>query len=135
MPKIYFYDSGLACSLLGIENKKQLKNHALKGNLFESFVISEILKTRFNRGLGANLYFWRDKTGHEIDCLMDQPNQLVAIEIKSGKTVTEGYFKEIQYWKKLVKGRSSAYLIYGGNTPQKRSEVYVLNWQDISPIL
>jgi predicted AAA+ superfamily ATPase len=71
MAKIYFFDPGLVCYLLGIENEKQLDTHYLRGSLFESMVISELSKYRFNRGRDPNCYYWRDKTGHEIDCILE----------------------------------------------------------------
>ncbi|MCK5838673.1 MAG: ATP-binding protein, partial [Bacteroidales bacterium] len=77
MPKLYFYDSGLLCSLLGIININQLRTHYLRGGLFENMVISEILKYYFNRGIEPPVYFWRDKHGHEIDCLIDMGDDLL----------------------------------------------------------
>ena len=79
MPKLYFYDTGLACSLLGIQNPLQLTTHHLKGGLFEAMIISELAKEKFNQGRPPNLFFWRDKTGHEVDCLIEQGNELFAI--------------------------------------------------------
>ncbi len=71
MPKLYFYDTGLACFLLGIQNTSQLATHYLRGSLFESFVLSELIKERFNKGIEPNCYYWRDKTGNEIDCVIE----------------------------------------------------------------
>ncbi|MGL9779333.1 MAG: DUF4143 domain-containing protein [Wolbachia sp.] len=71
MPKLYFYDTGLACTLLGLERESQLETHYLKGALFENLIVLEIFKKRLNQGLPANLYFWRDRTGHEIDLLAE----------------------------------------------------------------
>jgi predicted AAA+ superfamily ATPase len=86
MAKLYFYDTGLACSLLGIQNASQLQYHPLSGSLFENFVIGELVKSRFNRALGNNLYFWRDNVGHEIDVIIDHGTSLYPVEIKSGQT-------------------------------------------------
>lgn len=131
MPKLYFYDTGLVCSLLNIENKEQLSTYPLRGNIFEAFIISELLKQRFNKGLKSNLYFWRDKTGHEIDCIVESAGSLTPIEIKSGKTINSEMFKNIEYWKKISgKINSDSYLIYGGNNNQKRSGINVLSWKD-----
>lgn len=71
MPKLYFYDTGLACTLLGLEKENQLETHYLKGALFENLIVLEIFKRRLNQGLPANLYFWRDRTGHEVDLLAE----------------------------------------------------------------
>ena len=131
MPKLYFTDAGLMSSLLEIKNKNQIQNHPLRGNIFETFIVSELLKLRFNKGLRANLYFWRDKVGHEIDCILDKGLNLTPIEIKSGKTITGEMFKNIEYWKKVSgKSKNDAYLIYGGSSNQKRSGVNVLSWKD-----
>lgn len=71
MPKLYFYDTGLVCSLLGLEKEAQLETHYLKGALFENLVILEFLKGRLNQGLPPNFYFWRDQSGHEVDLLAE----------------------------------------------------------------
>ncbi len=131
MPKLYFYDTGLVCSLLNIENKEQLSTYPLRGNIFETFIMSELLKQRFNKGLKSNLYFWRDKTGHEVDCIVESAGSLTPIEIKSGKTINNEMFKNIEYWKKISgKSKNDSYLIYGGSNNQKRSGVNVLSWKD-----
>ena len=88
MPKLYFYDTGLVCALLGVQNLNQLEFHPFKGSLFENMVVVEILKKQLNQGKSSNLYFWRNKTGNEIDVLIDNFNELIPIEIKAGKTIT-----------------------------------------------
>ncbi|MDP3358436.1 MAG: ATP-binding protein [Lutibacter sp.] len=120
MPKLYFYDTGLAASLLGIQNSNQLELHPFRGALFENMVIVDFLKNRFNKAKPNNLYFWRDNTGNEIDLLMDNGTEIIPIEIKSGQTITNDYFKSILYWNKLAK-TIGGYVIYGGKTLQKRS--------------
>ena len=126
--KLYFYDTGLACSLLGIQNPSQLTTHPLKGNLFENFIISEMIKNRFNRNEPDNLYFWRDNTGNEIDVLIDEGGQLYPIEIKSGKTITPDYFKGISFWNKLT-GQQQGTVIYAGDEVQKRAgNIKILPW-------
>ncbi|MFH1678713.1 MAG: ATP-binding protein [Candidatus Omnitrophota bacterium] len=136
MPKLYFYDPGLASSLLGIENKKQLASHYLKGNLFETFIVSELIKHRYNQGLDSIYYFWQDKTGREIDCLIEKTNKLIPVEIKSGKTSSKEYFKNLNYWNKLSGIHpNNSYVIYGGDKPQKRSTGNLLSWKNIKPLL
>lgn len=130
MPKLYFYDTGLACALLNIASLSQLKTHYLYGSLFESFVITELMKDRFNAGLQPNCYFWRDRLGHEIDCILDQGGQLTPIEIKSSKTIAADYFSGIQYWSSLAKmSPSQGYVIYGGLLSQQRQQGNVLSWK------
>jgi len=120
MPKLYFYDTGLALALLGVENTSQLGLHPFRGNLFENLVIVDFLKRRYNNGQTNNLFFWRDNTGNEIDLLIEINNRRVPVEIKSGQTITNDFFKGIRYWNKLTKTEGGI-LIYGGDTKQKRS--------------
>ena len=130
-PKIYFYDTGLACSLLGIQKPSQLTTHPLKGNLFENLVISELIKDRYNNNESDNLYFWRDNTGNEIDIIIDKGNILYPVEIKSGKTITSDYFKGIRFWDKLT-GNEGGSIIYAGSESQKRSgEIVIMPWNKI----
>jgi predicted AAA+ superfamily ATPase len=133
MPKLYFYDTGLASSLLGIQNKNQLNTHYLKGSLFESFILSEMVKNMFNKGIEPNYYYWRDKVGHEIDCIAEKANGTLQIEIKSGKTIADDYFIGLKYWAKLTKnGNKNSYLIYNGDEDQKRTYANVVSWNNIS---
>lgn len=130
MPKLYFYDTGLVCSLLGIENQRQLETHPLRGNLFETFILAELTKWRWNQGLPLHLYFWRDKTGHEIDCLFEKGRRLLPIEMTSGRTITEDSFKHLNYWRKIARSpRENAFLVYAGNQEQKRRSVTVIGWK------
>ena len=134
MPKVYFYDTGLAATLLGIQNSNQLDLHPFKGALFENMIIVDMLKTRFNKAKTNNLYFWRDNIGNEIDLLLDKGLTITPIEIKSGQTVTSDYFKGIKYWNKLTK-KEGGYVVYGGTMAQKRSnEITVVPYYDIHSI-
>lgn len=120
MPKLYFFDTGLAAYLMQIENTSRLLLHPFRGNLFENMIVTELIKKRFNAGLSNNLYFWRDNTGHEIDVLMVNGSKKIPIEIKSGQTITADYLKGIQFWHKLTHSEGG-FVIYGGNTVQQRS--------------
>ena len=131
-PKLYFYDTGLVCSLLRISAYQQLEHHPLRGAIFETMVVTELYKKRSNKGLPVNLYYWRDKTGHEVDVIIDEAAQLLPIEIKAGKTITAAYFKNLSYWNTLS-GAPSSILLYGGNQEQKRSDgTLVTNWRNIA---
>lgn len=135
-PKLYFYDTGLICSLLGIQSPKELTFHYLKGEIFESLVISEIKKRLTNAANPARLYFWRDQGGHEIDCLIDLGTQVKAVEIKSANTITMDFFKNLHYWQKLsgYPGEHS-YLVYGGTDTQPWPHAQVIGWKNIPEIL
>lgn len=133
-PKLYFYDTGLACALLGLKTSEELQFHAHRGALFENLIINEMLKSRFNKGLRNNLYYWRDNTGNEIDVLIDNGGELMPVEIKSGTTVTDEFFKGIQFWQKLT-GTKKAMIVYGGEQEQKRSSgIQISGWRQIGDL-
>ncbi len=129
-PKLYFYDTGVLSYLLNIRNKTQLNTHYLKGNIFENFILLELLKYRFNKGLPSNIYFWRDNSRNEIDCLIDGTTPEI-IEIKSGKTFTKDSIKQVQFWKRLTGNDSSTFhLVYGGDNSFKfLTNVY--SWREL----
>jgi uncharacterized protein len=121
-PKLYFYDTGLACSLLGINDSKQILTHSAKGALFENMMVIEFLKERFNKGQLDNLFYWRDKTGNEVDVLKDNNASLTAIELKAGETIAQDAFKGLNYFKAISTKKTIAQLIYGGKQAQKRTD-------------
>jgi len=131
-PKLYFLDTGLASWLLGIQNIDQLSIHSQRGALFETWVVSELLKARYNSGEVSNLYFWRDRTGHEVDLLVDLGTRLSPLEIKSGQTINRDYFKGLDFWQRLAaESAGQPWLIYGGDSKQIRSGVNILPWNEI----
>ena len=133
-PKIYFYDTGLVCSFLRISNASQLENHPLKGAIFETMVVIELIKKFTNKGITAPLFYWRDKTGHEIDVIIEKNEKLIPIEIKSGKTINTDFFKHLKYWNNLSKN-DNALIIYSGNQEQERSDgTMITNWRNINNI-
>lgn len=133
-PKLYFYDSALVCYLLGIRDNNHLQTHPLKGAIFEGMVITELLKNRTNAGLDINLFYWRDKTGHEVDLIIDNGKTLLPIEIKSGMTISKDYFKNIDYWTNLS-GSKKAFILYTGAQHQKRSDgTEIMNWRALNSL-
>jgi hypothetical protein len=135
MPKLYFYDTGLASALLGLENPTQIMLNPFRGSLFENLVVLEMLKNRFNAGKQNNLFFWRDNTGNEIDLLIDNSNKLIPIEIKSGQTISSEMLKGLEFWQKLLKTESSGYLVYAGELMQLRSNgIKVVPFQQLNLI-
>lgn len=130
-PKLYFYDPGLVCSLLGITSKKTLNTHPLKGAVFETMVVSEFIKIQQQKINPPKFYFWRDKTGREIDLIIEKQRVTYPCEIKSGKTIQKDFFKNLLYWNKLS-GSRKAFIVYPGAQEQKRSNgTEFLNWQHI----
>ncbi len=138
-PKLHFLDSGLACYLLGIREADQLRLHPLRGAIFESWVVSEIYKTGAHRGTQPNLFHYREARGPAIDLLVEQGPQLAAVEIKSGATINEDFFKNLKRFANRMEsagqtGPLQSYIVYGGDTPQKRSHAQVLPWRQVSEI-
>lgn len=126
-PKIYFYDVGLACWLLGIKTVEQLQHHPLRGALFENLVVLEVLKSLRNQGLRNPLYFFRDSNGLEIDLLLDHADGLQLVEIKASQTVSAALFKNLRTVSSLLGDRvKTQHLIYGGAERQDRTGVEVL---------
>ncbi len=135
MPKMYFYDTGLVSSLLGIKDKNQVQSHYLYGALFENFVINEFQKFYYNRVIEPELYFWRDKNGKEIDLIIETPDKLMPIEIKAGETFADDYLKNLKYWNKLTNNiEDNNYIIYGGLDNLKISQGKVYSWLNIKEI-
>ena len=126
-PKIYFYDVGLACWLLGIKTVEQLQHHPLRGALFENLVVLEVLKSLRNQGLRDPLYFFRDSNGLEIDLLLDHADGLQLVEVKASQTVSAALFKNLRTVSTLLGDRvKTQHLIYGGAERQDRTGVEVL---------
>jgi hypothetical protein len=133
-PKLYFYDTGLACYLLSLESAKDLTHHIMRGALFENFIINELLKARLNAGLRSNLFYWRDVSGHEVDLIIDKSQNPVAIEIKSGMTLNTDFFKGLHFWNKL-NPQSKKILIYGGDESYDQGNSFdVISWKYFSRI-
>ncbi len=133
-PKLYFVDVGLAAHLLGIEAPDQLITHPLRGELFETFVVAEFLKYRFNAGKSDNLYFFRDRTGNEVDLIVEIGARPVPLEIKSAQTVSPTFFKGLNTFRKLERRTPGAFLIMGTSIRQDRSACRVRGFSQLSEI-
>lgn len=129
-PKLYFYDTGLACYLLGIRRPEELRLHPFRGALFENLMVVEMLKARLNRGERSNLFHWRDSTGNEVDVLVHNGTSQHAVEIKSSQTIATPFFKGLLYWGKLSQQQGGT-VLYGGSENQIRSNgLQVLSWRE-----
>lgn len=130
--KLYFYDSGLVCHLLGIDTDKQLQLHAERGAIFEGYVLSEILKYYTALGRKAPVYFWRDQTGNEVDIILEINNTPIAIEVKSTETYNERLTKGLKIWHKISQNTpNTTYLVYAGKqTFQRDKAVNILTWNN-----
>jgi len=128
-PKVYFHDTALVCSLLGISNTTQLKTHPLRGAMFEGMVVTELYKRRANLGLPINLFYWRSKAGHEVDVIIDHGGKLFPVEIKSGMTVHPEHLRNLRYWMGLSEENAGA-LLHAGPVMQRMSDgIEVINWR------
>jgi len=131
-PKVYFYDVGLATYLLGIENTRQLKSHPLRGNIFENLVIMEFLKNRFNQSKTSNLFFYRDRTGNEIDLVIQEAASLIPVEIKSAKTLNVDFCRGIKSFKKLLEPEiNKSFIIYNGEEKHTHQKITFLPWKEL----
>ena len=131
-PKLYFCDTGLACSLLEITSASQLSTHYLRGGLFENMVINEFVKKHLNVGREANFSFWRDSNGNEVDLLIPDADRQFAYEIKSGSTFKRDFFKGLDYWSKLSSADSAHNaVVYAGDSQMKTSGGNVVPWGQI----
>lgn len=131
-PKLYFLDVGLMAWLIGIRDTVTLDTHVSRGALFETFVVSELIKRQYNQGQNADLYFWRDSAGNEIDLLLDTPQGLQAIEIKSGSTFASDWIKGFKVWKRNTQVNTLIpRIIYGGTDSYDREGHQVMGWTDI----
>jgi len=135
MPKLYFHDTGLASSLLGISSAEQIETHYQYGALFENLVISELLKRRYHQGARNNLYFWRDHKGAEIDVIIDQGNSLIPVEIKSSQTYSGSFFSSLNYWRKLSGSQDKKqFVIYGGDGIRETRDGMLVGWRELNHI-
>ncbi len=131
-PKLYFYDTGLAANLLGIEEESHVTYHPLRGNLFENMAVMEILKFRFNRGKSSNLFFFRDSKGNEIDLFYTAADKIIPFEIKSAETIASDFFKGFTYFEKNIQSKNHGrFILYGGDREEVRNDVAVTNMKTI----
>jgi uncharacterized protein len=127
-PKLYFLDVGLMAWLLGIRDQESLATHSARGALFETWVVSELIKQRFNQGQPADLFFWRDSLGHEVDIVYETPMGIQAIETKSGSTWTSEWLNNLQEWQRISKASLAPIIIYGGDQSFQRQGCQALAW-------
>jgi len=129
-PKLYFYDTSLACFLLRINSVEALDISPAKGGLVESFIISDMYKHFYNQGAAPSLYFWRDSRGHEVDCLLDRGDTLVPVEIKSSQTFNQRFFEGLVYWCELAgMDPAEGWVVYAGNEEFAMKDGHLISWR------
>ncbi len=130
-PKLYFYDTGLLCHLLGIKSITALQKHNAYGSIFENWVITEIKKNNFNAGLNDGMYYFRDNVGNEVDLITERDGQPLAIEIKASAKINPGMLRGLKFWKKNQPG-SSCVLLYGGTENKMTTEtINLAAWTEV----
>jgi len=131
-PKLYFLDTGLLAYLLRIRSPDELRTHSARGAIFESFVVSELVKSAIHRGDEPRLSFWRDSTGHEVDLIIEDGSEAIPVEVKSGETVADDSFSGLRYWLRLATDPTApAALVYGGHESFRRAGVTVVSWSQL----
>lgn len=127
MPKIYFYDTGLACFLLGIDSEEILNGHQMRGSLFENLAVCELIKSRYNAGKEPRLYFYREKSGVEVDVVAEEGGGIKLYEIKAGKTIRPEAYDNINAVRPMLSNMLSSAIIFDGESIPPN----VLNIRDI----
>jgi predicted AAA+ superfamily ATPase len=134
-PKLYFYDTGLVCFLLGIKSPEDVALHYAKGFLFENLVLSELCKNKLNKGERPSFYYMRDNTGHEIDLITESGNTLTALEIKSTGTIHPDFRKNLLWLQKLIKPNTlHQWVVYAGERTQTVSDTTIVPWTHLPAV-
>ena len=135
-PKLYFHDSGLAAWLIGLRSAQELALSSMRGPLFETWAMTELMKVRNNHRLSASMHYWRDKMGLEIDLLLDHGAALTPVEFKSGQTVADDWVGPLRRYQALAadRGRDGpelrpALMVFGGDGPRTLSGITVHGWR------
>ena len=130
-PKLYFYDTGLLCHLLGIKSSTALQKHNAYGSIFENWVITEIKKNNFNAGLNEGMYYFRDNVGNEVDLITERDGKPLAVEIKAATKINGNMLRGLQFWQKNQSGRNCV-LLYGGNENKMATEsISIAGWAEV----
>lgn len=131
-PKLYFFDSGLACSLLKINDPEVLNTHYLYGALVENYIISDIIKKEYHSGKRPSVFYWRESNGTEIDCIIEKsPDEITAVEIKGGHTFNTDYLKNLNKFTGSTKNlKVDKLLISMGDQSFKSGDVRIMSRKD-----
>ncbi len=133
-PKLYFYDTGLLCHLLGISSVGALRSHTRYGAIFENWVITEIRKNKYNQGLRGGMYFFRDRSGNEVDLILEKQGLTYAVEIKATATLNRDTTKGLQYWRKSHLNDSGMLIYCGRKHDTTDPNVQYLHWSEVADI-
>ena len=131
-PKLYFCDPGLACFLLDIESPRQLERDKMRGAIFENYVVMEVIKHRYNRGLLEGVFFYRDSNQNEVDILLKEEGEITAIEVKSSMTYHSSFadsITKLSDWIKTPVARKM--IVYTGDFENTTSDVKLINYKNL----
>ena len=135
-PKLYFNDPGLACFLLDIESPRQLERDKMRGAIFENYVVMEVIKHRYNRGLFDGVYFYRDSNQNEVDILLKEEGEITAIEVKSSMTYHSSFEDSISKLAEWIKTPiSNKLIVYTGDFENTTANIKVLNYRHLQAYL
>ena len=130
-PKLYFYDTGLLCHLLGVKSITALQKNNAYGHIFENWIISEIRKNNFNAGLNEGMFYFRDTVGNEVDLVTERDGEPMAIEIKAANKINNSMLRGLKFWQKN-QPKSNCILLHGGSTNEMINEsMSVLPWTEV----
>lgn len=133
-PKLYFYDTGLLCFLLGIKTETVLQKHTAYGAIFENWVVSEIRKNNFNNAQNEGMYYFRDSAGNEIDLILERESEPIAIEIKSSKKIDHGMMRGLKYWQKLRPNNLCLFVHNGDRNEVLNDKLSIIPFSEIRNI-
>jgi uncharacterized protein len=136
-PKLYFYDTGLACNLLRIESSHALNNSVFRGPLFENLIIGDLLKQYYNQGRRPALYFWRDANGRvEVDCIIEVGSGIVPVEVKASETIVTHFFDGLKRFNEISGvADEHNHIIYAGSENQTRKNGHIVSWRSCGALI
>ncbi len=137
MPKFYFSDTGLACWLMGIRSADQLRTHPLRGAIFETWVVSEVMKHRANAGETGSISFYREACGLEADLLVETPRGVLIVEAKAGQTITPEALRGVDEVAAVIEEtgkRCERYAVYGGDEPRSARGGRIVPWRAVGDV-
>ena len=135
-PKLYFYDTALACYVLRIANAEQLETHYLRGGLVELMILSELVKKFYNHGKEPSIYYWRTSRMNEVDCLLDYGQSVIPVEIKASATFKARFFDGIAYWcSQAGVDQSIGYVVYGGQERHQMKSGTLVGWREAATVV
>jgi len=134
-PKFYFTDVGLAAYLLRIDSPDQVYRHPAVGNLFENLTVAEVLKTFYNKGYNANMFYYRNRNGFEIDLLLPRGHNILPVEIKSTPTFNPAFAENIKRFHSFSENIQDGYVVYSGIRSGRVMGVKYINFRDVGKIV